>query len=588
MAKRGPTEDFSRCSVCLEPNKPLKFLSCHHSFCCQCIQQVADRHPGRRFPCPSCRAMTTLPAGGVTALQTNFYLQAAKRRAAEAQSGDLCKTHADKKLEYYCEVCDDSLCINCKLTEHEGHRTRDISAAAWSKRPDLLTDQDRLERAVSTVIGQVAGRQEELQALQQKTRALEADIERRHQLVVNTAGRWKQEAIQSLHSLTADIKGDVSRQLTQRQRQLDTLLDIQRQLQNVLRSGTDSDVIAMAKEMKSGRGSPSEVNNMTSQEKDVIVRPVLQFNVTADVMAEKTRDYLGSVRKMEMTVTQDDVTVEEKFTCTEDPGWDVFSLCHKDTDPSTVKVSYDNKTLLQPDMPGKTFRETGECVHTGTGKEVGRLTYRRYAKGRVMFQTLQSDLFITFSKSLTAAHFLLHNYLTGQANIFKVKVLSTDPFKTEAQTQFTITVGPHRAWEVDETEQYFVVVEEPQPPAKWRSVKLYRRPLEAQPSFSRPQTAVATYTPPSAFFQPSDVCFHRLGGQQVLLICDELNDAIHVVTVWGWSNHMTFQRYLCGGHPLLVQPTAITVDLSGRLWVGCRGGRVVTLNWEGGGKGESE
>ena len=51
---------------------------------------------------------------------------------------------------------------------------------------------------------------------------------------------------------------------------------------------------------------------------------------------------------------------------------------------------------------------------------------------------------------------------------------------------------------------------------------------------------------------------------------------------------MTFQRYLCGGHPLLVQPTAITVDLSGRLWVGCRGGRVVTLNWEGGGKGESE
>ena len=497
---------------------------------------------------------------------------AAKQRAAEAQSADLCKIHAGKKLEFYCEDCDDSLCLNCKLTEHAFHRTWDISAASRYKRLDLLTDQDRLERAVSTVRGQVAGKQDEWRALQQKTRALEADIERRHQLVVNTAQKFKEEAIQSLHSVKADIKGDVSWQLTQRQRQLDTLLDIQRQLQHALRSGTDSDVIAMAKEMKTGRGSPYKVNNMTSQEKQAIVRPVLKFNVTADVMAEKTRDFLGSVRKMEMTVTQDDVTVEEKFTCTNYPGLDVFSLCHKDTDPSTVEVSYDNKTLLQPDKPRKRFRETGECVGTGTGDQVGRLTFRRCAKGRVM--SLPSQLG-SYSKSLTAARFLLFNYMNGRADIDMVTVPSTDLFKTEGQTQFTITVGPHRAWDVDETEQYFVVVEEPRPPAKWRSVKLYRRPLEDQSSFSHPQTAVDTYTPPSASFQPSDVCFHRLGGQQVLLICDELNDAIHVVTVWG--NHMTFQRYLCAGHPLLVQPTAITVDLSGRLWVGCRGGRVVTL-----------
>ena len=302
-AARSKRPDFSTCSVCLEPSKPLKFLSCHHSFCCQCIQQVADRHPGRPFPCPSCRALTTLPAGGVAALQTNFYLQAAKRRVAEAQSGDLCKTHADKKLEYYCEVCDDSLCISCKLREHENHRTRDISAAAWSKRPDLLTDQDRLKRAVSTVRGQVAGQEEELRALQQKTQALEADIKRRHQVIVNTAQRWKQDAIDSLRSVTTDIEDDVIRQLAQRQRQLDTLLDIQRQLQNALRSGTDGDVITMAKEMKSGSGSPSEVDKMTSQEKDVIVHPVLQFNMKEDVMMEKTREFLGSVRKMEMPVT---------------------------------------------------------------------------------------------------------------------------------------------------------------------------------------------------------------------------------------------------------------------------------------------
>ena len=209
MAKRGPTEDFSTCSFCSEPNQPLRVLSCHHCFCCQCIQQVADLHHGRPFPCPSCSALTILPAGGVAALQTSLDMQAAKRQATEAQSGDPCKTHADKKLEIYCEVCDESLCSSCTLTEHEGHRTRDISAAARSKRPDLFADQDRLVSIVSTAVKQAERRREELLALQQKKEALEADIERRHQLIVSTAHTWKQEAIQSLHSVTTDIEGDV-------------------------------------------------------------------------------------------------------------------------------------------------------------------------------------------------------------------------------------------------------------------------------------------------------------------------------------------------------------------------------------------
>ena len=549
----------------------------------QCVQPVTMATGGGEQPPEPNESPEGLGTGHPTvnvasvknlSIHQNIYIGTDKAEG-NWDSQDLCRIQAGKKLESHCSHCNEPLSDDCKHTKHERHETDDLtSGAARSKRPDLLSYQDRLERAVSTVRGQVAGRQEELRALQQKTRALEADIERRHQLVVNTARRWRHEAIQSLHSVTADIEGDVRMQLNQRQRQLDKLLAIQRQLQLAIRSGTDDDVIAIAEEMESGRGSPSEVDKMTSQQKYVTVRPVLQFNETADVMVEKTRDYLGSVRKMEMTVTQDDVTVE-KFTCTEDPGLDVFSLCHKDTDPPVVIVSYDNKTLLQPDMPMKTFRETGECVTTGRGKEVGRLTYRRHAKGRAMYAAPLLNGFTTYSKSATAAHFQLDNKLTGQANIKMVKVLSTDPFKPEAQVQFSINVGPHRAFDVDDTEQYCVLVEEAQPPAVWRSVRMYRRPQK---------TAVDTYTPPTAAFQPSDLYFHMLGGQKILLICDELNDAIHVVRVE--DDHMTFQRYLCAGCPLLVQPTAITVDLSGRLWVGCRGGRVLTLTvGEGGGVG---
>ena len=62
---------------------------------------------------------------------------------------------------------------------------------------------------------------------------------------------------------------------------------------------------------------------------------------------------------------------------------------------------------------------------------------------------------------------------------------------------------------------------------------------------------------------------------QVLLIADECNDVIHVVDVQ--DDRLTFSRFLAPGCPLLLQPTALNTDHRGRLWVGCRGGRLVTF-----------
>ena len=97
-------------------------------------------------------------------------------------------------------------------------------------------------------------------------------------------------------------------------------------------------------------------------------------------------------------------------------------------------------------------------------------------------------------------------------------------------------------------------------------MRLYRRP---QPD------AIATYSPPLQPCQPSDVCFYTLGGQEVLLVADELNDAIHVVNVQ--DGRLNFARYLAPGCPLLVQPTALNTDTRGRLWVACKRRRILII-----------
>ncbi|KAH3842856.1 E3 ubiquitin-protein ligase TRIM71-like isoform X2 [Dreissena polymorpha] len=48
-----------------------------------------------------------------------------------------CKIHRDQKLQLYCKVCLLPLCTNCKLTKHEGHKTRDLAEEIAEQRENL-------------------------------------------------------------------------------------------------------------------------------------------------------------------------------------------------------------------------------------------------------------------------------------------------------------------------------------------------------------------------------------------------------------------------------------------------------------------
>ena len=48
-----------------------------------------------------------------------------------------CKIHRDEKLQLYCKQCLMPLCIACKLTKHEGHKTRDLNEEICEQRDNL-------------------------------------------------------------------------------------------------------------------------------------------------------------------------------------------------------------------------------------------------------------------------------------------------------------------------------------------------------------------------------------------------------------------------------------------------------------------
>ncbi|KAK7088299.1 tripartite motif-containing protein 3-like [Littorina saxatilis] len=340
MATGGNDAESVTCAVCLEIYRDPKFLPCHHTFCAQCITDVANRHTGGTFPCPSCRESTSLPKGGVAALQANFYL-----KKQSENSKEMCKIHTQRELEFYCVRCQEAICINCKMTKHEQHQTEDLHTAIQQKHKELLTDKSRLQKAVSDIITRVETTRAEQQAVLVKKTAVEKNIRDRHAVMVAAADKFRDEALDSLQSVSTHIDSDIGWKLKLQECDLEELLDIQRQVERACTSGKARDVISVVQEMRTGRGSEQAVKKLTSQKLRTICRPVLRFKVTSDVILQKARGFMGTVTKMEMEVEASEVRMLKRFPCGQESDIEVFCLGHVDSDPPGVRVSYERRQL---------------------------------------------------------------------------------------------------------------------------------------------------------------------------------------------------------------------------------------------------
>ena len=124
--------DLFTCSICLEAydeqtHQP-KLLSCHHTFCQQCLEQMLGAGQSKALHCPSCRFVVPVPTTGIPSLQTNFYVNSAMQLLKGAAklpetSGDFvieqgCKNHSNQPLSFYCKTCSEFICRDCTVLRH--------------------------------------------------------------------------------------------------------------------------------------------------------------------------------------------------------------------------------------------------------------------------------------------------------------------------------------------------------------------------------------------------------------------------------------------------------------------------------------
>ena len=555
------------CAVCLEIYRDPKFLPCHHTFCAECVQSWADGYRGNEgtFPCPYCRKETSLPPGGVAALQSNFYFSTDDLK--RAREGKLCVTHNQKELEFFCVRCEEAICINCKLTAHEAHQTQDLDKAV-ELRKKQMTEQDsyRLKRAINLLKFRMNIARREKSRVGNEKERLESVLRAKHATLMAIADLVMDEESTALDTLTASKQTALDSELGELQKKLDEVTALDKRLTDAISRGAGCELLTVAKELRDGRGSRQSIQLLISSvPKTSVDRLDVSFNASSHAVMTGVRHFLGTVSKVTEVDSSPEVVVSTQPFRYGKGQADVEAFCLCALDNREVRVMY-----MQHDGSRKTpvcdvFDENGKLINVIVdGGNLVSLKSVPEIFSKCLYVTTGEG---TYSKCANLDLLRLENNSTGKAYVKRDILLSEKPFKCKDITEFSIKVGAHRAFDVDVSEQLFVVLEEPTPPpSKQRKVRLYRRGNE---------DAIATYTPPSASCQPSDVCFYRLGGRQVLLVSDEGNDAIHVVHVQDMA--LTFLLYLAPGCSLLVKPTALNTDAWGRLWVACRGGKVLTM-----------
>ncbi|KAK7481533.1 hypothetical protein BaRGS_00027182 [Batillaria attramentaria] len=236
-----------------------------------------------------------------------------------------CLQHPGRELDLYCCWCYELICGKCLATTHKHHDAEDITDAIPRLKDYISDNMNRLNTGVNDVEVIVRQGRYELQDMMCKRGVLTRDIRDRHALLQAAIDRYRDEALASLDDQIDDIKAAAN--LDSLQENLDELTKLQQRMHKAVDSGAGCELVTVAREMRCGFGSKEAVKRLTRNSKTTVSYPTVPFQPLTDSVLQSLRDFTGSASRVEMALSEVEVTVAENFRCGVDPGTEVYSLC---------------------------------------------------------------------------------------------------------------------------------------------------------------------------------------------------------------------------------------------------------------------
>ncbi|XP_041472612.1 tripartite motif-containing protein 2-like [Lytechinus variegatus] len=124
----------TECPVCLSTFTDPKILSCSHTFCKTCLDNLLECHGNCQIRCPVCRAVTQVPNEDVGKLQVNLALKSLiEDMEGHPQICTNCKSNDKSHAAVYCQDCGNYLCTSCLNTHSQWKGFIDHEVIAMSE-----------------------------------------------------------------------------------------------------------------------------------------------------------------------------------------------------------------------------------------------------------------------------------------------------------------------------------------------------------------------------------------------------------------------------------------------------------------------
>ena len=311
------------CPVCYQLFKNPKYLPCYHFYCEGCLEKMQVQS---KIICPECRKEAKVPAGGVKELPNTSFIsrlvddlilkkkidgeqevkcdkcnrdnsvvsfcpdcnlflchscngscshvvipltEQKSNKDAPIQAKlkiPLCKEH-DKQLKYYCETCDELVCMYCTMNKHNGHNHGSVKQMGTKHRNELKKITDSVEGMIKNLSEAHYNIEKMKKKSRRRGEEVDKKIDRYYDKLLLKLTKQKDEVKQQAHDAVSQKEKAMITQLEELESMQAELMSM-KELTDALEQSSDQEALSAKREVT------DRVQQLTNAYKKVNIQPV--------------------------------------------------------------------------------------------------------------------------------------------------------------------------------------------------------------------------------------------------------------------------------------------------------------------------
>ncbi|KAK7115780.1 uncharacterized protein [Littorina saxatilis] len=509
-----------------------------------------------------------------------------------------CDDHQEERVRYWCQACKRLVCRECKFTDCQRHTTRDIAKEAKEMRTTLKGKLRELQNSICKAEELLSEKRSSQDTFNQSVEDMKTNVKLR----AGEVKRWMEELVTEKirdiekcaeQNASAELLSHIEvvnkrlKPLEEDKKSISWLLSENVESHEVLQQGLFLSQVSTAIDMDLPLHQTYVFIPDTS---DVPWQKYLNRFIGGPTIAEARTQASGMVIALKMNLSYEVKALHvmrDKRVCV------VFSENadseRDDTNIGTLTLvvsNYEREILLQKKLAENIKRP--RLSSTSKHKVVVACTVTG-AKEIVDVGSWSSDNdkhnqlkhYLCCVKVDSEKKTLTRKLSASRAEHYKIYQISMD----SAKALFSVQTESPQTVVADEGGDYFAIIQNCEELLHTKARKRSSSGQRGSPQFAvaifqnpndtnaKPQQPLKTFPEEKIVFHPTDVCFYRNVGQNVLMVAE--NSGIYMISCEKGGGA---RKILSRESPLLqTRITALTTDFDGGLWIGCENGNI--LNW---------